>query len=105
MGCDYRVWIETVLQYSDESGVLQSVIEGEAPQRKYNTINGDPDFNAPYTLNDEIRDYGRKVMYEDGIWFCFPAGKMRIQRICYERNIPFDSLVRVFKFKNGYLMG
>ena len=105
MGCDYRIWIETVLQYIDESGALQSVIEGEPPQRKYNTMKGDSDFDAPYSLNDEIRDYGRKVMLENGIWFCLSAGKMRVQGICYERKIPFDSLVRVFKFKNGYLMG
>lgn len=103
MGCDYKVWIETVIQYIDESG-LQTVIEGETPQRKYEQYNGDPDFDAPYTLNDEIRDYGKKVMLENGVWFCLHAGKMRIQEICYYKKIPFDSIVSVFKFKNGYMM-
>ena len=105
MGCDYRIWIETVVQYRDISGIIQSFIEGEEPQRKYNQYNGDPDFDLPYSLNDEIRDYGRKIMFENNVWFCLPAGKMRIQGICYERKISFDSLVSVFKFKNGYLMG
>ena len=104
MGCDYKVWVETVIQYLDESGATQTLIEGEQPKRKYNVYSGDPDFDLPYSLNDEIRDYGRKVMMENKVWFCLPAGKMRIQEICYERKIHFDSIVSVFKFKNGYLI-
>jgi len=104
MGCDYNVWIETVIQYTDESGAIQTVIEGETPQRKYDVYKGDPDFDLPYTLNDEIRDYGKKVMLENGVWLCLHHGKMRIQEICYYKKIPFDSLVYVFKFKNGYMM-
>ena len=107
MRYDYRVWIETVIQYRDEYGIIKSVIEGDKPQRKYNTIKGDPDFDLdcdrPYTLNDEIREYDRKIMFINGSWHCLPDGKMRIQRICYERKVPFDSIVQVFKFKNGYL--
>lgn len=108
MRCDYRVWIETVIQYMDETGKLQTLIEGDKPKRKYNTFKDDPDFDIDYdtvyTLNDEIREYGRKVLLENGIWYCLPAGKIRVQGICYERKIPFDSIVQVFKFKNGYLM-
>ena len=107
MGYDYMVWIETVVQYRDESGLIKSVIEGDRPQRKHNTFMGDPDFDLdcdrPYTLNDEIRDYDRKILFQNGIWYCLPAGKIRIQGICYERKIPFDSIVQVFKFKNGFL--
>ena len=101
MVCDYYVWIETVVQYIDQSGTLQSVIEGTRPKRKYRRVS-DPDFDEPYTLNHEIRDYGRKVMFEGGTWWCLPAGKLRVQGICYSKKIPIDSLISVFKFKNGY---
>ena len=102
MGCDYYIWIETVIQYIDSSGCQQSVIEGEKPQKKYNKKPDDPDFERVYTLNDEIREYDKKVLFENGYWFCLNSGKIRIQDICNRKKIPFDSIFSVFKFKNGY---
>jgi len=102
MGCDYRIWVETVIQYRDANGIIQSEIEGEEPQRKWNIYPEDTDFEEVYNLDAEIREYGKKVIYQDGVWRCLPQGKMRIQEICYERKIPFDSILYVFKFKNGY---
>lgn len=103
MGSDYYFWIETVIQYFDQNGILQSVIEGDIPKRAYNNYPSDPDFEEIYTLNSAIRDYGRRVLFENGKWYCLDKGKIRIQGICYKKKIPFDSLVYVFKFKNGYL--
>ena len=102
MGCDYRIWIETVIQYRDASGMIQTEIEGEEPQRRWNIYPHDTDFEEVYGLSQEIREYGKMVLYQDGAWYCLPAGKMRIQEICYKRKIPFDSIVYIFKFKNGY---
>lgn len=103
MGCDYYIWIETVIQYIDASGLLQCIIDGEKPKRTYNKEPVDYDFEVTYSLNDEIRDYDRKIMYENGIWIANLHGKMRIQGLCYENKIPYDSIISVFKFKNGYL--
>ena len=104
MGCDYKIWIETVIQYNDESDALQTFIETQTPERKYEYYTGDPDFDKPYSLDDEIREYGKMVLLENGVWLCLYIGKMRINEICDINKIPFDSLVSVFKFKNGYMM-
>jgi len=101
MGCDYYVWVETVIQYVDTDGFIKSVIEGTSPKRGW-IYYGDTDFDKPYGLNDVIRDYGRRVMFESGSWYCLPAGKLRVQGICYSKKIPIDSVISVFKFKNGY---
>ena len=101
MGCDYYCWIETVVQYLDASGVQQSAIEGEEPKRRYVSY-GDPDFNKPYGLNEEIADYGKRALYENGAWVCLPSGKLRIEELCYAKKIPFAMITSVFKFKNGY---
>jgi len=102
MGMEYYIWVETVIQYLDQTGAIQYSIDGDRPKRKWNRPTTDADFERDYGVNDEIRDYGKKVLYEDGAWHCLPEGKMRIQRLCYERKIPFDSILYVFKFKNGY---
>lgn len=104
MGHNYYCWIETVIQYLDTERNLQSVIEGDQPQKGYNYYSSDPDFEEKRTLNTVIKEYGRKVLFENGTWYCLDAGKIRIQGICYNKKIPFDSLVCVFKFKNGYLL-
>ena len=102
MGCDYYVWIDTVIQYIDSSGNQQSLIEGNTPQKRYNKKPEDYDFETVYTLNDEIRDYDKKILFENSCWFCLEYGKLRIQKICSKNKIPFDSIISVFKFKNGY---
>lgn len=100
---DYYIWIETVIQYIDAAGFLQCIIEGEKPKRKYNKEPTDYDFEVAYGLNDEIRDYDRKILFQNGVWLANQYGKLRIQRICYKNRIPLDSIISVFKFKNGYL--
>jgi hypothetical protein len=102
MGCDYYVWIDTVIQYIDSSGNQQSLIEGSERQKRYNIISSDPDFEKDYTLSVEIEEYGKKVLFENGVWYCLENGKIRIQEICCEKKIPFDSIISVFKFKNGF---
>jgi len=98
----YYVWIETVVQYIDSNGYPQCIIQGEEPIKKYTIQPSDSDFETPYTLNDEIEEYDRRILYEYGMWRCLPKGKLRIQKLCYKHKISIDSVVSVFKFKNGY---
>lgn len=103
MGCDYYIWLDTVIQYIDLSGTLQSVIDSDKKCKRYIREPHDWDFEEPYGINDEIREYGKKIMFEKGAWYCLPCGKQRIQEICTDKQISFDSIVTVFKFKNGYV--
>lgn len=102
MTCNYYCWIETVIQYIDEAGLKQSIIEGGEPRQRHVNEKYDSDFETSYGLNEEIEDYGKKVLYTNKVWYCLPRGKLRIQGICYSKKIPFDMIVDVFKFKNGY---
>ena len=102
MGCDYYFWIDTVIQYTDSANIMHTYIEGTPPRRAYNMYPRDQDFEVVIGLNDEIEIYGKKTMFEDSVWYCLDVGQLRIQKICYNKKIPIDSLVSVFKFKNGY---
>ena len=102
MGCDYYIWIETVIQYLDADGKQQSFIEGTERERGYTTYFEDPDFDEPHDLNYQIKKYGKKPMFENGIWYCLDSGRLRIEDICLENNIKIDSIISIFKFKNGF---
>lgn len=102
MVCDYYFWFETVIQYFDSEGNVQSYIEGTIPRYGYNKYPRDRDFEYVIKLNDEIEAYGRKVMFENNVWYCLDTGKLRIQEICYKKKIPIHSVWCVFKFMNGY---
>jgi len=106
MGCDYYTWIETIIVYKDLSGVVGQFVERSPIQRCYETVEDvDTDFKLPLTtsqiLNEEIRIYGKKIMFTAGLWICHYNGKMRIRAICEVNGIPFDSLVEVYKQMGG----
>ena len=108
MGCDYYTWIETIIVYKDLSGAMDQFVEHGPTERRYEyeTVEYiDTDFKLPPTtaqiLADEIRFYGRKLMYTAGLWICHYNGKMRIREICEANEIPFNSLVEVYKQMGG----
>jgi hypothetical protein len=87
MVCDYYFWIETVIQYVDSEGQIQSYIEGTVPKHGYNKYPRDRDFEYVIGLDDEIHAYGRKIMFQNNEWYCLDVGKLRIQEICYKKKI------------------
>ena len=106
MGCDYYTWIETIIVYKDLSGGTCRFVERGPTERCYENIGDiDTDFKVPPTtgqiLADEIRTYGKKLMHTAGLWVCHYNGKMRIQDICEKNEIPFGSLVEVYKQMGG----
>lgn len=113
MGCDYYTWVETVIQYVDDSNNQQEYIEKPEFERyernyDYSCYGGgsyDPDFEDPpeYPLYSDIKSYGEKDMFVNGSWVCKPHGKLGIETICEDQNIPFDKVTRVFKRMNGYI--
>ncbi len=109
MGCDYYTWVETVILYRDVSGnsckfVDKPEFEQYTRRYCYGPAGHDPDFDDPPEgeLEREIREYGTKLLFNDGEWLCKEAGKTRIVTICAEEKIPVGQLVRVFKQMNGY---
>ena len=106
MGCDYYTWIETIIVYKDLSGITCRFVERGPTQRCYENVEDiDTDFKAlPTTgqiLADEIRCYSQKKMFMDNYWVCHYNGKMRIRGLCMANEIPFDSLIEVYKQMGG----
>jgi len=106
MGCDYYTWIETILVYKDLSGTVCRFVQQGEKQRCYEELDDiDTDFKVPPTtgqlLAEEIRVYGKKVMFTAGFWVCHYNGKMRIRELCEANKIPFDSLTEVYKQMGG----
>jgi hypothetical protein len=106
MGCDYYTWIETIIVYKDLSGTVCRFVERGPTQRRYEDVGEiDTDFKLPPTtgqiLADEIRTYSQKKMFMDNYWLCHYNGKMRIRELCTANEIPFDSLIEVYKQLGG----
>jgi hypothetical protein len=106
MGCDYYTWIETIIVYKDLSGAPCRFVDRGPTERHYEDFSSiDTDFKplpvTGYILAEEIKGYGQKKMFMDNFWLCHYNGKMRIRDICDANEIPFDSLVEVYKQMNG----
>ena len=106
MGCDYYTWIETIIVYKDLSGTLQYFVERGMMEKHYEDLSHiDTDFKLPPSpkqiIDEDIRIYGKKFLYTAGLWICHYNGKMRIYELCETNNIPINSLVEVYKKKNG----
>ena len=108
MGCDYYTWIETVILYRDASGNSCQYVDKPAFEqydRRYRMGTGsyDPDFESPPDeLDQAIRYYNTKLLFNDGEWLCNETGKARVIVICDKQKIPVAELVRVYKQMNGY---
>ena len=108
MGCDYYIWLETVIEYTDADGAAKTYTERGEYERRYTYgdpyAHLDPDFHIipkRDPIKDEVAEYGIKNMFRDGDWVCQPAGRDRIERLCEENEIPISSITRVFKRKGG----
>jgi len=106
MGCDYYTWIETIIVYKDLSGATRRFVEQGEKQRCYEELDDiDTDFKVPPTtgqiLAEEIRVYGKKIMFADGKWLCHLNGKNRIRDLCAAEKLPFDGIIEVFKQMDG----
>ncbi len=108
MGCDYYIWLETVIEYTDADGSAKTYTErGEYERRyTYGDINQhlDPDFDVirkRCPMKEEIAEYGIRDMFRNGNWVCQPAGRERIEALCEENQISFSNVTRVFKRKGG----
>jgi hypothetical protein len=109
MGCDYYIWLETVIEYTDAEGAAKIYTErGEYERRyTYGDINQhlDPDFDVirkRCPMKGEIAEYGIRDMFRNGQWVCQPAGRERIEALCEENQIPVTAITRVFKRKGGH---
>ncbi len=108
MGCDYYIWLETVIEYTDADGAAKTYTERGEYDRRYTygdpNENLDPDFHIIRKrdpIKEEVAEYGTKDMFRDGQWVCQPAGRERIEVLCNNNEIPVESITRVFKRKGG----
>jgi hypothetical protein len=110
----YYYWIETVIEYKDPISDTTSIFIEDVDRKYWERgfdyswcCPHDPDFEeAPpedQALRTEIENYGRKVLYETSVWKCNTDGRKRVEELCRIHDIPFDTLIFVYKRKNGKL--
>lgn len=114
MGCDYYTYVITRIQFTNAKGNVISYDEKGEPERHYyygGDPEYDPDLEAPISYSDCIqasidayaKSYGEKDLFVGGEWKCQPTGKERILALCANKKIPFEKVVRVYKFKSGHM--
>ena len=110
MGCDYSIWIETVIEYTTATGSAETYVERGEYDRRYTYSEEyshlDPDFDVIPKIDriqEEIDEYGERHMYNksNGIWICQPSGRKRVEAICEEHKIPMSTVTCVFKRKGA----
>ena len=104
MGCDFYYWEETVIEYADAMGGAHQYIEEGQAHRGYDEWHGDRDFTGAYynCLGHVITEYGRKPLYEAGMWVCSAYGKTRVESLCAVAGIRLGAVTQVYKRMNGY---
>jgi hypothetical protein len=115
MGCDYYTQLETVIEYTNKDGNINSYKSRNEEDLErhyfyYDSSNIDTDFEDTPTyspmvqeMNDRCEYYGVKVLFEDGTWKCKDLGRKRIENLCSGKGIDMESVVHVYKHMVGWL--
>ncbi len=106
MGCDYYTQVVLEVIYLDADGKEQSVTKREERQPHYIWHKSyDPDMEEPKYKNDldeAIKDYGVKILYENKIWKCTAHGRERVENICASNKVPIGSVICAKKYLDGW---
>jgi len=97
MGCDYYTWPVVTVVYKKADGSDGLLREYEAREPRY-YMAYDPDLDNWYDEPERIaKDYGKKNLYENGIWNCTESGKMTVANLCFKYNVPIANVVKAYK--------
>jgi len=106
MGCDYYTQVVLEVIYLDGDGKQQTMIEYEERQSHYIWDRSyDPDMEEPKSTNDleeAIKEYGKKILYENKTWKCTAHGRERVENLCASNKVPIDSIISASKYLSGW---
>jgi hypothetical protein len=103
MGCDYYTQVVLTVVYLDADGKQQSLQKREQRQPRYSCSSHDPDTDEPINdLEEEINNYGTKILYENKTWKCTAHGRERVENLCASNKVPIDSMISASKYLSGW---